>query len=567
MLEKIPFAFFAKNIVLRGIVKAVLVTLGGLGVFLFGMKILGDYLQNAAGDKIKNMLGKVGNNRFAAVGIGTAVTAVIQSSSATTVMVVGFVNAGIMTLFQATGIIMGANIGTTITAQIVALSVLPVTEFFVMLTGIGFFLTMISKPKVKTAGMIIAGFGMIFSGLYIMSAAMNTVSEMEQIRNLFAAADDPFLLFFIGLAITGIVQSSSATTGILITMAGSGLVTLRAALFATLGINIGTCVTALLAGIGANANAKRASVIHLLFNCFGSLVFFILCYFAPVDKWLLAAFPEIETQIAMFHTFFNVITTLVLVWFIKPLVKLATLMVPERKKKAEVSPLKFADERLLSSPAVALGQVRRELMRMLDEAYANLTLSLQAITEVDLTRQGEFDSRDRGIMDSKSALVKYLILLSDTEPGVEAETEIATYHKTISDIDRIADLSQNVMEFTLALKENSARISETGRAELEEMRAALDALKAGVEEEFERKDISLAGEIEALEQKVDEMYLKMEEGHLARMRSGECTAFTATIYIPLINNLERIGDHLFNIFRGMKSYVKAPSHAEKTEKA
>ena len=549
------------------IVKAVLVTLGGLGVFLFGMKILGDYLQNAAGDKIKNMLGKVGNNRFAAVGIGTAVTAVIQSSSATTVMVVGFVNAGIMTLFQATGIIMGANIGTTITAQIVALSVLPVTEFFVMLTGIGFFLTMISKPKVKTAGMIIAGFGMIFSGLYIMSAAMNTVSEMEQIRNLFAAADDPFLLFFIGLAITGIVQSSSATTGILITMAGSGLVTLRAALFATLGINIGTCVTALLAGIGANANAKRASVIHLLFNCFGSLVFFILCYFAPVDKWLLAAFPEIETQIAMFHTFFNVITTLFLVWFIKPLVKLATLMVPERKKKSEVSPLKFADERLLSSPAVALGQVRRELMRMLDEAYANLTLSLQAITEVDLTRQGEFDSRDRGIMDSKSALVKYLILLSDTEPGVEAETEIATYHKTISDIDRIADLSQNVMEFTLALKENSARISETGRAELEEMRAALDALKAGVEEEFERKDISLAGEIEALEQKVDEMYLKMEEGHLARMRSGECTAFTATIYIPLINNLERIGDHLFNIFRGMKSYVKAPSHAEKTEKA
>ena len=549
------------------IVKAVLVTLGGLGVFLFGMKILGDYLQNAAGDKIKNMLGKVGNNRFAAVGIGTAVTAVIQSSSATTVMVVGFVNAGIMTLFQATGIIMGANIGTTITAQIVALSVLPVTEFFVMLTGIGFFLTMISKPKVKTAGMIIAGFGMIFSGLYIMSAAMNTVSEMEQIRNLFAAADDPFLLFFIGLAITGIVQSSSATTGILITMAGSGLVTLRAALFATLGINIGTCVTALLAGIGANANAKRASVIHLLFNCFGSLVFFILCYFAPVDKWLAAAFPEIETQIAMFHTFFNVVTTLVLVWFIKPLVKLATLMVPERKKKAEVSPLKFADERLLSSPAVALGQVRRELMRMLDEAYANLTLSLQAITEVDLTRQGEFDSRDRGIMDSKSALVKYLILLSDTEPGVEAETEIATYHKTISDIDRIADLSQNVMEFTLALKENSARISDTGRAELEEMRAALDALKAGVEEEFERKDISLAGEIEALEQKVDEMYLKMEEGHLARMRSGECTAFTATIYIPLINNLERIGDHLFNIFRGMKSYVKAPSHAEKTEKA
>ena len=547
------------------IFKAVLVTLGGLGVFLFGMKILGDYLQNAAGDKIKNLLGKVGNNRFAAVGIGTAVTAVIQSSSATTVMVVGFVNAGIMTLFQATGIIMGANIGTTITAQIVALSVLPVTEFFVMLTGIGFFLTMISKPKVKTAGMIIAGFGMIFAGLYIMSAAMDAISGMEQVRNLFASADNPFLLFLIGLAITGIVQSSSATTGILITMAGSGLVTLRAALFATLGINIGTCVTALLAGIGANANAKRASVIHLLFNCFGSFVFFILCYFAPVDAWFEAMFPDIQTQIAMFHTFFNVVTTLILIWFIKPLVKLATLMVPERKKKPEPSPLTYADERLLSSPAVALGQVRRELVRMLDDAYANLTLSLNAIRDVDLSGQEEFDARDKSIMNSKGALVQYLIKLSDSEPGVEAETEIATYHKTISDIDRIADLAQNVMEFTAALKQNGAKISDTGIEELRQMREALDELKKGVEEEFERKDISLAADIESMEQRVDELYLMLEEAHLARMKSGECTPFTATIYIPLVNNLERRGDHLFNIFRGMKTHVKEPAMAAHEE--
>lgn len=543
------------------IVKAVLVTLGGLGVFLFGMKILGDYLQNAAGDQIKTLLGKVGNNRFAAVGIGTVVTAVIQSSSATTVMVVGFVNAGIMTLFQATGIIMGANIGTTITAQIVALQFLPVTEFFIMLTGIGFFMTMISKPKVKTAGMIIAGFGMIFAGLYIMSAAMKTISEMDQICNLFVSATNPFLLFFIGLLITGIVQSSSATTGILITMAGQGLVTLDAALFATLGINIGTCVTALLAGIGANANAKRASVIHLLFNCFGSLVFFIICYFAPVSTWLQAAFPEIQTQIAMFHTIFNVVTTLLLIGFIKPLVKLATLMVPERKKSEEESDLKYADERLLSSPAVALGQVRRELMRMLDDAYANLTLSLNAIRDVDLSAQEEFDKRDKAIMRSKGALVQYLIKLSDGDPGVEAETEIATYHKTISDIDRIADLAQNIMEFTASLKQNNAKISPAGVEELAQMREALDSLKAGVQEEFDRKDISLSSEIEGMEQKVDELYLAMEDAHLARMKSGECTAFTATIYIPLVNNLERIGDHLFNIFRGMKTYVKEPAKA------
>lgn len=543
------------------IVKAVLVTLGGLGVFLFGMKILGDYLQNAAGDKIKYMLGKVGNNRFAGVLIGTAVTAVIQSSSATTVMVVGFVNAGIMTLFQATGIIMGANIGTTITAQIVALQFLPVTEFFIMLTGIGFFMTMISKPKVKTAGMIISGFGMIFAGLYLMSAAMNTISQMEEIKSLFVSATNPFLLFFIGLLITGIVQSSSATTGILITMAGQGLVTLDAALFATLGINIGTCVTALLAGIGANANAKRASVIHLLFNCFGSIVFFIICYFAPISELLQAAFPQIETQIAMFHTFFNLATTLLLIGFVKPLVKLATLIVPDRKKAAEEGPLRYADERLLSSPAVALGQVRRELMRMLDDAYANLSLSLDAIRDVDLSKQEEFDRRDKVIMNSRGALVQYLIKLSDSEPGVEAETEIATYHKTISDIDRIADLAQNVMEFTASLKQNNASISEAGIEELKQMRKALDDLKEGVQEEFDRKDISLSGEIESMEQRVDELYLQMEDAHLARMKSGACTAFSATIYIPLINNLERIGDHLFNIFRGMKTYVKEPARA------
>ena len=547
------------------IVKAVLVTLGGLGVFLFGMKILGDYLQNAAGDKIKYMLGKVGNNRFAGVLIGTAVTAVIQSSSATTVMVVGFVNAGIMTLFQATGIIMGANIGTTITAQIVALQFLPVTEFFIMLTGIGFFMTMISKPKVKTAGMIISGFGMIFAGLYLMSAAMNTISQMEEIRSLFVSATNPFLLFFIGLLITGIVQSSSATTGILITMAGQGLVTLDAALFATLGINIGTCVTALLAGIGANANAKRASVIHLLFNCFGSLVFFIICYFAPISELLQAAFPQIETQIAMFHTFFNIATTLLLIGFVKPLVKLATLIVPDRKKAAEEGPLRYADERLLSSPAVALGQVRRELMRMLDDAYANLSLSLDAIRDVDLSGQEEFDRRDKVIMNSRGALVQYLIKLSDSEPGVEAETEIATYHKTISDIDRIADLAQNVMEFTASLKQNNASISEAGVEELKQMRKALDDLKEGVQEEFDRKDISLSGEIESMEQRVDELYLQMEDAHLARMKSGACTAFSATIYIPLINNLERIGDHLFNIFRGMKTYVKEPARVAHDE--
>ncbi|MDE5618748.1 MAG: Na/Pi symporter, partial [Clostridia bacterium] len=306
---------------------AILVVLGGLGVFLYGMKLLGDYLQNMAGSKLKTLMGKVGNNRLSTICIGAAVTTVIQSSAVTTVMVVGFVNAGIMTLFQATGIIMGANIGTTITAQIVALKFLPITEFFVALTGIGFFITMISKNiKLKNAAMIMLGFGMIFSGLMLMTDAMNILSEMPAVSNALMSISNPFALFFIGIGLTAAIQSSSATTGILITMAGSGLITLDAALFATLGVNIGTCVTALLAGIGANANAKRASVIHLLFNLFGSIVFFIIVYLAPISNALKNLFPEVETQIAMFHTFFNVTTTVVLIPFMKPLTKLATLI-------------------------------------------------------------------------------------------------------------------------------------------------------------------------------------------------------------------------------------------------
>ena len=306
--------------------ESILLLLGGLGTFLIGLKMMGDNLQNIAGDRLKSLFNKVSNNKFMGIATGTGITAVIQSSSATTVMVVGFVNAGMMTLKQATSIIMGANIGTTITAQITALQSLPITPFLTAFACVGAFMAMSGKDKVAKAGMLISGIGIIFVGMRFMSTSMNNINNSPAVMNLLSSATNPLLLMLIGLVFTAIFQSSSATTSILITLCsvsvegGGQLMTLQSAIFVTLGINIGTCVTAMLASIGANTNAKRASVIHLLFNVFGTAIFLIFIFLAPliskklaIDYWLAKAFPNVvSTQIAMFHTIFNIISTLIL---------------------------------------------------------------------------------------------------------------------------------------------------------------------------------------------------------------------------------------------------------------
>ncbi|MDE5654267.1 MAG: Na/Pi symporter, partial [Clostridia bacterium] len=297
-------------------VQSILFLFGGLGTFLIGLKMMGDNLQNIAGDRLKMLFNKVSNNKFMGIATGAGITAVIQSSSATTVMVVGFVNAGLMTLKQATSIIMGANIGTTITAQITALQSLPITPFLTAMACVGAFMAMFGKNKLAKVGMLISGIGVIFVGMRFMSTSMDSISSSQTVINLLASATNPFLLMLIGMVFTAIFQSSAATTSILITLCsvsvdgGGQLMTLQSAIFVTLGINIGTCVTAMLASIGANTNAKRASVIHLLFNVFGTAIFLILIFVAPLirknlamDYWLAKAFPNVvSTQIAMFHT-------------------------------------------------------------------------------------------------------------------------------------------------------------------------------------------------------------------------------------------------------------------------
>ena len=446
--------------------------LGSLALFLYGMKIMSEGLQKFAGDRLRKILTVMTTNRVTGVLTGMLITALVQSSSATTVMVVGFVNAGVMTLKQATAIIMGANIGTTVTAQIVALQSLPVTAFFAALACVGAFMTMLGKDKVNRAGQIIGSIGMIFVGLDVMSAAMSSFSGSETVTNVMASISNPFLLLLIGMVITAIIQSSSATTSILITMAGAGLMTLENAIFITLGINIGTCITAVLASIGATVNGKRASVIHLMFNVFGSVVFFILALCLPIDEWLQAAFPEIETQIAMFHTIFNVTTTVLLVGFIKYITKLSELIVRDKKQKPNedgyvADRFNFVDERLLATPTIAIAQVRKEIELMAEIAKKNLDFAVGAVKTRSLDKKDKFASREEHLNFLLKELTSYIVKTSTNPLTAENEREISSYYRVISDLERVGDYAENIVEYADMLIKQNASLSADAAKELE----------------------------------------------------------------------------------------------------
>lgn len=542
----------------------ILTLLGGLGVFLIALKIMSENLESVAGNKLKNVFNKISSNRFAGIAVGTGVTAVIQSSSATTVMVVGFVNAGVMTLKQATAIIMGANIGTTVTAQIVALQSLPVTAFFAALACVGAFMTMLGKDKVNRAGQIVGSIGMIFVGLDVMSAAMSSFSGSETVTNVMASISNPFLLLLIGMVITAIIQSSSATTSILITMAGAGLMTLENAIFITLGINIGTCITAVLASIGATVNGKRASVIHLMFNVFGSLVFFILALCLPIDEWLQAAFPEIETQIAMFHTIFNVTTTLLLVGFIKYITKLSELIVRDKKQKPNedgyvADRFNFVDERLLATPTIAIAQVRKEIELMAEIAKKNLDFAVGAVKTRSLDKKDKFASREEHLNFLLKELTSYIVKISTNPLTAENEREISSYYRVISDLERVGDYAENIVEYADMLIKQNASLSADAAKELDEMTADVDELYALVMRGFTDKDLSGRAEVDTAEQKIDDCKEKFELSHISRLSKGQCSADAGAVWLHLVNDLERVGDHIRNVYNSMDSYVSQKS--------
>lgn len=550
-------------------IEALLLLFGGLGTFLLGLKLMSDNLQTLAGNRLKPLFNKLSNNRFMGIATGAGITAVIQSSSATTVMVVGFVNAGIMTLKQATGIIMGANIGTTITAHIAALQSLPIASFLAALACVGAFMTMSSKDKVAKSGMLICGIGVIFVGMDFMSSAMDAFSKDEAISKFISSIRNPFLLMIIGLAFTALIQSSSATTSILITLGAAGMMTLRSAIFMTLGINIGTCVTAMLASIGANANAKRASVIHLMFNIFGTIIFSLLIFLLPLispklafDYWLAKLVPDvIGTQIALFHTLFNVVSTIILVPFTGGLTKLATLIVRDKKNKEQEVPeekrFMYIDDRILKTPSIALLMLRKEIIAMAELAKTNFDISIECLTKLNFDKKQEFEEREKHIDYLNKKLTKYSVKISTKDISYIEEKEIASFYHAISDIERVGDYAENICEYAQELVENNLNFSNVANDEILLMKGAIDHLYENVMEAFEKKNLGLKDEVEGYEDLVDSYESDLSKNHIARLHNNTCSAESGGIFLSIVSNMERVADHFRNVFYSMTSYISS----------
>lgn len=517
---------------------------GGLGLFLFGMKLMGEGLENAAGDKLKSILEKVTKNPISAVLVGAFVTMVIQSSSATTVMVVGFVNAGLMNLAQAAGVIMGANIGTTITAQLVAFKLDEIAPLFVI---IGVVLLMSAKQKKRRdVANIILGFGILFMGMGIMSSSLKPLASSPMFSELIVAIGDNWLLgIFTGLALTAILQSSSATTGILIALASTGAIDIKVALPILFGCNIGTCVTALIASIGANKTAHKAAAIHLMFNILGTLIF--IPFITPLGHIVQEMSPgDVERQIANAHTIFNITATIILVPLSKYMIMIVNKLIRGEDEIEHCGP-KYLDERLLETPVIAAGQVQKETLRMANKAKENLELSMKAFKENNESSVKKVYENEKLINVLEEAITSYLVKLSKCELSAKESNLVASTFHVVTDIERIGDHVENIADLTLEKVGRSLKYSEDALKEIDYIYdQTIKALDVTIDA-YANGNVDEAGAIYEIERRIDSSQKEFRENHIKRLSQGSCSAYDGAIFMDLLSNFERIGDHATNI--------------------
>ncbi|MBR2366704.1 MAG: Na/Pi cotransporter family protein [Oscillospiraceae bacterium] len=529
--------------------------LAGVGVFIVGMNFMSGALEKCAGSGMKRMLEKIGSNRFSGVGIGAGVTAMIQSSSATTVMVIGLVNAGVMTLTQATPIIMGANIGTTVTGLLISLK----NDYFNMLMYIfafaGVMMGFFKSERVKLAGLLCSGLGMIFVGLNIMSSEQAFGNPLVEtlFTGIFARIDFPLLLILIGVVFTALLQSSSAATGVVITLVGTEILSLELALFIILGANIGTCVTALLASVGANANSKRVALIHFTFNTIGTALFaaVIWIFREQTVSLLVSLFPgkdpmSLQMRVSAFHVVFNVTTTCLLLPFVKQLVAYSCRVIQDKKEAGEALSLRFVDERLLTTPTIALGQVKKEIDHMMSLVEDNICRSFVAMYTGSAEHSKEIAENEARIDFINSELTKYLIRLS---VGVEEriETVIGAYFHVLNDLERIGDHAENFHEIGLGMTHRGIAFSDEAKNEIMDMCNTMLEMLALAKDAFTNRDRSNLAKLAALEERVDEMKKELFAGHFARLAEGNCSVEVSPYYSSVVIGLERVSDHLVNI--------------------
>jgi len=522
--------------------------LAGLGVFLVGCKLLSDNMEKLATKKIKSLFLKTSDKKLVGVGIGCATTALVQSSGLTTVMVIGLVNAGIMTLFQAATIIIGANIGTTITAHIASLQTFKFIEIAIGLTGIGALINVFTnKEKLKTVGNIFSGLGLIFVGLILMQQSMIFLKSEPIVVELLESIKNPFLLFVIGIIFTALIQSSSAITSIIISMAAAGILIGgggNAVLFIILGSNIGSCATSLLSSIGASTNAKRSSIIHLLFNTFGALIFFVLLVIWKdfMDVTFAKLFAQPATQIAMFHTFFNVVCACLFLPFTKVLVRLSEIIIKDQKH----GPVKVInmDERMLQYPSVAIGQLTKEMSRMSYEAMNVLNLSIDDFLARTENNTEVIKRTNETLELMNKEIIYYLVNITGGQVTLNEEKIISAFHHNLNDIMRIGEIADNITKYNNGVVKDNLEFSDAVKLEINKMRESINELHKLTDETFQSRSKTLINNINAIEDQVDNMRSKLVNDHLDRLKLGKCQPQSSGVFINLVNNLERAADHL-----------------------
>ena len=525
--------------------------LGGLGMFLFGMKIMGDGLEKAAGNRLKKLLGIVTHNRVLAMLAGLVITAVIQSSSATTVMVVGFVNAALINLTQAVGVIMGANIGTTVTSLLLSVKI----DFAAVFACIGLILTMLPK-KANTArqfGDICLGLGILFVGMNTMSAAMKPLQDWDVFTNAMVGITNPIVGVLVGAIITAVIQSSSASVGILQALAGEGLIPLKGSMFILFGQNIGTCVTALIASAGTGTNARRAAVVHLLFNVIGAVLFTVLTVLLPLDQWIISLAPEnLRLQIAFIHIIFNVTTTALMLPLAKLLEKAACLLVPEKHSGegvAELMHLKYFDERLLNTPPIAAAQLFKEVQRMGEIALSNFTGAVSCFESWDEARVEEINRNEEVLDYLNKEITSCLVEVRGLDLNEEDAHMVGSLFHVVNDWERVGDHAINVLDAARTRQEQEIKFSAKAVAELENLSSmVMDQLNTATELFLTQSDDAATIQlVEDKEQEIDDLTEALRIHHVERVKNKKCSAKNGMLYLDILTNLERIGDHAENI--------------------
>ncbi len=553
-------------------ITAILMLLAGIGVFLIACMMLSNNLESICSSRLKSLFAKASDKKLVGVGIGTVTTAAIQSSGATSVLVIGFVNAGIMSLTLATAIIYGANIGTTATAQIVALGMfggdsMSFTVIFSALAGIGAFIySYAKKDKTRKIGGIIAGFGMLFVGLDLMSSSMSEFAGSEAVIDFLSNIDNLILLIIIGFLLTALVQSSSVVTSIAIVMLVQGLISLEQGIYITMGSNIGSCVVAVLAAMSSGLNAKRVAAIHLSFNIFGVILFTIVgfiittvtsggCTFGTIFADMFPNAPQ--TQLAMFHTIFNVITVIIMLPLTSQLIAFVTKILPDKKKDVEVTDddephMYYINEYMLKTPAIAVLEVKNEMVNMSKLAIENFDYACDVVCSMENADYKEFRAKEKELNYLKKNIPRFIVKLSNTELDRKDSIYVSTVYRTVTDLERIGDYSKNIIGYAEKMKVSSDEFSDYAKGEIREVQALIDQLYQKIHKAYVDQDYDALNEAYEIEDRIDDVTDRMADNHIARISDGICSTSAGAEFLSLTSDAERVADHFINMGKTIK---------------